>query len=242
MTDIGTDPAGRPFDLLLAGMIDHTLLHPAARRAEIERLCREARDYRFAAVCIQPQWVPLAVETLGPDIRRGERPRVCTVVGFPHGAQPARVKAFAAAEAVAAGATEIDRVIPIGSLKDRDLETVERHIAAVVRACRPGGAVKVILETCLLSDEEKRLGCEIALAAGAAFVKTSTGFAAAGATEADVRLMRRVVGDRMGVKAAGGIRTREAALRMVAVGASRIGASAGIALVALARGGPGSPS
>ena len=232
MTTRAHDPQGPPFDLELAGRIDHTLLRPEATGADVERLCAEAAAHRFAAVCVHPLRVRHAVRTLVGLLPGGAPPpAVCSVTGFPHGATPAEVKAAEAARAIADGAREIDMVIPIGALKEGDDAEVGRHIAAVVGACAGRALVKVILECCLLDDDEKRRACRIAAAAGAAYVKTSTGFSSGGATEADVRLMRAVVGPGVGIKAAGGIRYRAAALAMVAAGADRIGTSAGVRLV-----------
>jgi len=244
MSPCARDPQGQPYDLALAALIDHTLLRPEAVASDIERLCAEAIAYRFAAVCVHSIWVPAAgraLARLGPTDHAGAAaglrvpgpPAICAVVGFPHGGAPAPVKAFEARQAVAEGAAEIDMVIPVGALKESDDQEVHRHIAAVVDACGGRALVKVIIECCLLTDDEKRRACTIAAAAGAAFVKTSTGFSTGGATEADVRLMRAAVGERVGVKAAGGIRDRETARRMIAAGATRIGTSAGVRLVAL---------
>lgn len=208
----------------LASYIDETLLKPEATEEEIALLCREARQYNFAAVCVNPVYVKSASKYL-----RGSGIRVCAVVGFPVGGSTVAVKSFEAAEAVAGGASEIDMVIHIGSLKAGRTEYVEEEIAAVVRAVR-GCPVKVILETALLTDEEKVAGCEAAKKAGAHFVKTSTGFGPGGATAADVRLLKKVAGPEMGVKASGGVRTRERALEMIAAGASRIGTSSGAAI------------
>jgi deoxyribose-phosphate aldolase len=210
-------------DRRLAAMIDHTLLKPDATDREIARLCEEAHCYGFATVCLQPIWVPLAVRVL-----EGSRCRVCTVVGFPHGANRAEVKAYETRLAVGQGAREIDMVIPIGAMKSGDEKCVATHIRAVVKAAIPGVVTKVILETAFLTDGEKRAACRIARAEGATFVKTSTGFGPSGATLDDIRLMRETVGPHMGVKAAGGIRDRETAVRMVEAGATRIGASASI--------------
>ncbi|NLZ33131.1 MAG: deoxyribose-phosphate aldolase [Firmicutes bacterium] len=209
----------------LARYIDHTLLKPEATAKDIARLCDEARRYNFAAVCVNPVYVDHACRLL-----RGSGVRVCTVVGFPLGASTPAAKAFEAGEAVARGADEIDMVIHVGALKSGDVKHVREEIAAVVEAAR-GRTVKVILETGLLTDEEKIAACRAAKEAGAHFVKTSTGFGPGGATAADVRLMREAVGAGMGVKAAGGIRTREAALEMIAVGATRIGTSSGVAII-----------
>jgi deoxyribose-phosphate aldolase len=211
----------------VAGLIDHTLLKPDATHAEIETLCREASEFRFATVCVNPAWVALAAARL-----RGTGVGVCSVVGFPLGATTADVKHYETRRAIFDGATEIDMVINIGALKSGDLRTVERDIEAVVEPCRQCGVVsKVIIEAALLSDEEKITACTLSKAAGADFVKTSTGFASGGATAADVALMRRVVGAAMGVKAAGGVRDLDALKAMVAAGASRVGASAGVRIV-----------
>jgi deoxyribose-phosphate aldolase len=209
------------------GMIDHTLLKPEASRGEIEKLCREAAEFHFATVCVNPAWVSLAARLL-----RGTGVGVCSVVGFPLGAAAADVKNYETRRAIYDGATEIDMVINIGALKSGDLRTVERDIEAVVDPCRQCGVIsKVIIEAALLTDEEKVSACSLAKAAGADFVKTSTGFASGGATAADVALMRRVVGADMGVKAAGGVRDLEGLKAMVAAGASRVGASAGVKIV-----------
>lgn len=216
----------------VSGMIDHTLLKPDASRQEIEKLCREAAEFRFATVCVNPVWVSAAAALL-----RGTGVGVCSVVGFPLGATTADVKSFETRRAIFDGATEIDMVINIGALKSGDLRTVERDIAAVVEACQPCGVVsKVIIEAALLTDDEKVTASTLARAAGADFVKTSTGFASGGATAADVALMRRVVGADMGVKAAGGVRDLEGLKAMVAAGATRVGASAGVKIVQESRG------
>jgi deoxyribose-phosphate aldolase len=211
----------------VSGVIDHTLLKPDASREEIERLCREAAEFHFATVCVNPTWVSLAAAQL-----RGTGVGVCSVVGFPLGATTADVKNFETRRAIYDGATEIDMVINVGALKSGDLRTVERDIEAVTDPCRQCGVVsKVIIEAALLNDEEKITACTLSKAAGADFVKTSTGFGPGGATAADVALMRRVVGADMGVKAAGGVRDLEGLRAMVAAGASRVGASAGVKIV-----------
>jgi deoxyribose-phosphate aldolase len=216
----------------VSAMIDHTLLKPDASRAEIEKLCREAAEFHFATVCVNPAWVATAAALL-----RGSGAGVCSVVGFPLGATTADVKHYETRRAIFDGATEIDMVINIGALKSGDLRTVERDIAAVVDACQQCGVVsKVIIEAALLTDEEKVTACTLAKAAGADFVKTSTGFASGGATAADVALMRRVVGSGMGVKAAGGVRDLEGLKAMVAAGATRVGASAGVKIVQESKG------
>jgi deoxyribose-phosphate aldolase len=208
-------------------MIDHTLLKPDATQDQIAQLCYEARKYEFASVCVNPANVDLCSQLL-----KGSRVLVCTVVGFPLGATSTETKVFETQQAIREGATEVDMVINVGALKSRDYELVERDIAAVARACHTANAVlKVIIEAALLTDEEKVAACQLAKVAGADFVKTSTGFGPGGATVEDVGLMRRVVGPAMGVKAAGGIRTYEDARRMVAAGASRIGASASIKII-----------
>lgn len=209
----------------LARMIDHTVLKPDTTDAVVRQVCAEAREYCFASVCVSPVWVPLAAELLA-----GATPVVCTVVGFPHGTVRTPVKAFETAQAVADGAREIDMVIGIGRLKSERFAEVEDDIRAVVDAAG-GFTVKVILETALLSDEEKVIACVLAQNAGADFVKTSTGFAEGGASPQDVALMRRVVGEAMGVKASGGIRSAEDAVAMVQSGATRIGASASVAIL-----------
>jgi len=211
----------------VAGMIDHTLLKPDATRQEIEKLCREAAQFHFATVCVNPAWVSFCAGLL-----RGSGAGVCSVVGFPLGATTADVKHYETRRAIFDGAAEIDMVINIGALKSGDLKLVERDIAAVVGPCREAGVVsKVIIEAALLNDEEKIAACSLSKAAGADFVKTSTGFASGGATAADVALMRRVVGADMGVKAAGGVRDYEGLKAMVAAGATRVGASAGVRIV-----------
>jgi deoxyribose-phosphate aldolase len=221
---------GRPGEV--AGLIDHTLLKPEATRAEIEALCREAAEFQFATVCINPTWVSAARRLL-----QGTSVGVCTVVGFPLGATTPDVKAYETRRVIFDGAREVDMVINVGALKSGDLRTVEQDIAGVADTCREGGALsKVIIEAALLTDEEKVTACTLAKAAGADYVKTSTGFAKTGATIADVQLMRRVVGPEMGVKAAGGVRDLEQVKAMAAAGASRIGASAGVKIVRESRG------
>jgi deoxyribose-phosphate aldolase len=211
----------------LARMIDHTLLKADATYDQIETLCDEARQYHFASVCVNPVNVERCARLLsGTDVD------VCTVVGFPLGATPTEVKVFEAEQAIRDGATEVDMVINVGALKSGDRELVQRDVAAVAEACHASGAIlKVIIEAALLTDEEKTVACQLAKSAQADFVKTSTGFGPGGATLEDVALMRRVVGPDMGVKAAGGIRTYEDACQMIAAGASRIGASAGVKIL-----------
>jgi len=221
---------GAPDDV--AAMIDHTLLKPDATRHDIEELCREAAQFRFATVCVNPVWVAVAARLLV-----GSPVGVCSVVGFPLGATTADVKGYETRRAIFDGAREIDMVINVGALKSNDLRTVERDIEAVAGPCRDCGIVsKVIIEAALLSDDEKITACTLAKAAGADYVKTSTGFGPGGATAADVALMRRVVGAEMGVKAAGGVRDLDGLRAMVAAGATRVGASAGVKIVQQARG------
>jgi len=211
----------------IAKYIDHTLLKPDASQDQIAQLCYEARKHGFAAVCVNPTYAKLCAQLLqGTDVH------VCTVVGFPLGATPPEVKSYEAQQAIDDGATEVDMVLNVGALKSRDYALVERDIASVARTSHAGGAVlKVIIEAALLSNEEKVIACQLAKAAGADYVKTSTGFGPGGATVEDVALMRRSVGPGLGVKAAGGIGTFEQAKEMVAAGATRIGASAGIKIL-----------
>ena len=225
-TRVGVHAAGgAPADV--ASLIDHTLLKPDATRADLERLCDEATQFGFATVCVNPAWVALAAQRL-----RDSPVGVTAVVGFPFGATTADVKAYEARRVIFDGAREVDTVIHLGALKSGDFHAVERDIAAVVRTCRECGVLtKVIIEAALLFDEEKVAACPIAKAAGADFVKTSTGFGPGGATVADVTLMRRVVGDDMGIKAAGGVGDLETLRALVAAGATRIGASAGVRIV-----------
>lgn len=206
--------------------IDHTLLKADATQAQIEVICQEAVEHDFMSVCINPVWIPVAKPLLAEsDVK------ICTVIGFPLGANSSAVKAFEASQAVEAGAHEVDMVINIGAAKAGDWETVGKDIKAVVDAVPADVVVKVIIETCLLTDEEKVAACLEAKKAGADFVKTSTGFSTGGATLADVKLMRETVGGEMGVKASGGVGNRAEALEMIEVGASRIGASKGIQIV-----------
>ncbi|MBB6675382.1 deoxyribose-phosphate aldolase [Cohnella nanjingensis] len=210
----------------VASFIDHTLLKAEARAADFVKLCEEALAHRFFSVCVNGRWVRLCREQLsGTDVK------VCAVVGFPLGAGATRAKAFEAAAAVEDGASEIDMVIAIGKLLDRDFDSVQRDIASVVQAVQGGALVKVILETGALTDELKQEACRLSEAAGADFVKTSTGFGPGGATEADIRLMRASVSSRLGVKASGGVRDTETAAKMLLAGASRIGTSSGIAII-----------
>lgn len=209
----------------LAKLIDHTLLKAEATRDEVVKLCEEARKYKFASVCVNTTWVPLCKAMLA-----NSGVMVCTVVGFPLGAMSPQAKAYEAREAVRQGAKEIDMVINIGALKSKDYETVFEDICRVVKSSAPA-AVKVILETSALNNEEKIIGCTLSKLAGAAFVKTSTGFGKGGATVEDIQLMRSIVGGELGVKASGGVRTVEDAIKMAQAGANRIGASASVAIV-----------
>ena len=212
----------------IASMIDHTLLKPEATPVQVEKLCAEAAEYHFASVCVNPVYIPLAARLLD-----GTGVKVCCVVGFPLGAIAPEQKAAEAASCAAMGAEELDMVIHVGAAKAGDWALVQRDIAGVVKAAA-GCTVKVIIETCLLTDEEKVKACEAAKAAGADFVKTSTGFSSGGATTHDIALMRKTVGPEMGVKASGGIRDYATAMAMIEAGANRIGASAGIEIVAAA--------
>jgi deoxyribose-phosphate aldolase len=216
-----------PDDLNLAKKIDHTLLKPDTTPDQIAQLCLEARKFGFASVCVNPTWIKLCAELL-----KSSEVKVCSVVGFPFGATLSEVKVFETEQVIKDGATEIDMVINIGALKAGDTELVARDIRGIVEAAHKHAAiVKVIIEVALLTDEEKVIACLLSKEAGADFVKTSTGFASGGATVHDVELMRRTVGPDMGVKAAGGVRTREDAENMVRAGATRLGASAGVKIV-----------
>lgn len=223
---VAAGPNLGPIKNELAKQIDHTLLKAEATQDQIEKLCKEAVQYGFASVCINPVWVRLC-----RDLVRGSGVLVCTVVGFPLGATTTETKAIETQKAIEQGADEIDMVINIGKLKSGDYDFVKKDIQAVVQAAGKRGHVKVILETCYLTDEEKIKASILSQQAGAAFVKTSTGFGKQGATLADVALMRKVVGPRLGVKAAGGIRDYEGAAQMIEAGATRIGASASIAMI-----------
>ena len=207
-------------------LIDHTLLKCDASSEQIKKICAEARQYGFMSVCVNPTRVELVHKEL-----EGSGVKTCCVIGFPLGATLSSVKAFEAQEAIKLGAEEVDMVINIGAVKDGNWELVESDICAVVEAASGKALVKVIIETCLLTDEEKIKACECAMRAKADFVKTSTGFSTAGATEHDVKLMRSVVGDSMGVKASGGVRTPEDAEKFIAAGASRLGTSNGVKLL-----------
>lgn len=216
----------------IASLIDHTILKPEATAAQVRQLCEEALRYKFASACVNPFYVPLAVEMV-----RGSSVKVCTVAGFPLGATTTDSKVFEAQEAVQHGAREIDMVMNVGALKSGDDAAVEEDMRRVADACHRGHALcKVILENCLLTDEEKIRACKIAVHAGVDYVKTSTGFNASGATAEDVVLMRATVGPKIGVKASGGIRTLEDVRKMVAAGATRIGTSSGVKIIEQARG------
>ncbi|MDO9545376.1 MAG: deoxyribose-phosphate aldolase [Pelolinea sp.] len=216
-----------PDDLSTARYIDHTLLKPEATRDQVTQLCKEAHQYKFASVCVNPTNVRLCAQLLNDS-----PVKVCSVIGFPLGASVPETKAFETEQALKDGAMEIDMVINIGALKNRDLDLVARDILAVVKPVHAAGAIlKVIIETALLTDEEKQIACLLAKEAGADFVKTSTGFSTAGATVEDVALMRHTVGPLMGVKAAGGVRSKEDLDKMVRAGATRVGASAGVRIV-----------
>jgi deoxyribose-phosphate aldolase len=210
----------------VARYIDHTILKPEATREQVEQICDEAVRYAFYSVCVNSCWVSFCAKRL-----RGKDVRVCSVVGFPLGAMDSRSKGFEARNAIENGASEIDMVINIGALKSGELDLVEEDIRSVARACRSTTVLKVIIEICLLTDDEKVLACEISKKAGAHFVKTSTGFSKGGATAHDIALMRRVVGPQMGIKASGGVRTFEDAKTMIESGATRIGASASVKIV-----------
>lgn len=210
----------------LAGYIDHTLLKPEAVEAQFVQLCDEAVKYRFKSVCVNSSWVPFVAKRL-----RGTGIIVCSVIGFPLGGMDTRSKAFEARSAIENGATELDMVLNVGALKSGNVKLVEEDIRAIKRACRSTTVLKVILETGLLTDEEKILACEISKNAGADFVKTSTGFSGSGATEHDIALMRRIVGPSMGVKASGGIRTYDQAVALIRAGANRLGCGASVAVI-----------
>lgn len=210
----------------IAKYIDHTLLKPEATKVQIEKLCQEAKEYEFASVCVNPTWVSYVAELL-----KGSSVKVCTVIGFPLGATSTETKAFETKQAIEDGATEIDMVINIGRLKSGEDEFVKRDIEAVVNAAKGKALVKVIIETSLLTNDEKERACRLSVEAGADFVKTSTGFSTGGATVEDVKLMREVVGPNVGVKASGGVRSAEDAKQMIDAGATRIGASSGVAIV-----------
>jgi deoxyribose-phosphate aldolase len=212
--------------LNIASYIDHTLLKAEVKEEQIIKLCEEARNYKFASVCVNPYNVKKASELL-----HGTEVKVCTVVGFPLGASTKEIKAAEASQAILEGAQEIDMVLNIGALKSRKLDEVEQDILSVVQACKDRAIVKVIIETCLLTEDEKITACQLSKAAGADFVKTSTGFSTGGATIEDISLMRKTVGPEMGVKASGGVRDLKTALEMIQAGATRIGASSSVEIV-----------
>ena len=209
----------------LARMIDHTSLKPEVTEKDIDVLCKEALEYNFASVCVNPAMVAKAASML-----KDSDVKVCTVIGFPLGATTTEVKAFETEDVIKKGATEVDMVINVGKLKEGNLEYVKKDIEAVVNAAKGKALTKVIIETCLLTDEEKVTACKLSKEAGADFVKTSTGFSTGGATAADIKLMRETVGPDLGVKASGGVRSLEDAMTMIENGATRIGASASIAI------------
>ncbi len=226
-----TEPDARWNPRQVAGLIDHTILRPDATRAEILKLCAEAREFGFASVCVNPYWVPAAAAAL-----RGTSVPVCTVNGFPFGMTSTPAKVAEAEISIRTGAREVDMVLNVGAMKSGDFDTVKLDIQAMSDCCHRGGAIlKVILETALLTDNEKAIACVLAKMAGADFVKTSTGFSKSGATARDIALMRRVVGAELGVKASGGIRTLDDLKIMVEAGATRIGASASVAIARAAR-------
>jgi len=210
----------------IAKYIDHTLLKADATKNQIESLCNEAKQYGFFSVCVNPTWVSLAANMLeGSDVK------VCTVIGFPLGATTLETKAFETVNAIHNGAKEVDMVINIGALKNGDLDAVKKDIEAVVNAAKGQALVKVIIETCLLTDDEKKTACRLAAEAGADYVKTSTGFSTGGATASDIQLMRETVGPEIGVKASGGVRSALDAKAMIDAGATRIGTSSGVNIV-----------
>lgn len=226
---VGAGDGGSPANRQIARMIDHTLLKADAREEDIRKLCQEAAQYGFMSVCVNPSWVPLAARLLS-----GTGVKVCTVIGFPLGATDTATKAFETEEAIRNGADEVDMVINVGALKSKNYQLVEDDIRGVVQAARKTRkdvVTKVILETALLTDEEKVVGCALAKSAGADFVKTSTGFSTGGATVRDIALMRATVGPELGVKASGGVRDARTAQELIAAGATRIGASASVAIV-----------
>lgn len=211
--------------IAIAPLVDHTLLKSDARKEDVIKLAEEAKTYGFASVCVNPGFVSAAYEVL-----KDSEVKVCTVIGFPLGATTSAVKAFETTDAINNGATEVDMVINISALKDGNDEYVRDDIAAVVNAAKGKALTKVIIETCLLTDEEKVRACELAVQAGADFVKTSTGFSTGGATKEDIALMRKTVGPNIGVKASGGVRSSEDAMTMIEAGATRIGTSGGVAI------------
>ena len=210
----------------IAGMIDHTVLKAMTTQEEVIKVCNEAKENGFFSVCINPTHIEFVKKQL-----EGSNVKVCTVIGFPLGANTPEVKAFETKDAIAKGADEVDMVINIGALKDKNYELVERDIKAVVDAADKKALVKVIIETCYLTDEEKKIACELAVKAGTDYVKTSTGFGTGGSTPADIKLMRETVGENIGVKASGGVRNEKDAVAVIESGASRIGASSSVAII-----------
>ncbi|WP_198025660.1 deoxyribose-phosphate aldolase [Bacillus sp. J37] len=210
----------------IANMIDHTALKADTTRDVIEKLCQEATEYQFASVCVNPTWVDTAAQLL-----KNSEVKVCTVIGFPLGANTPETKAFETKDAIEKGATEVDMVINIGALKDKNDDLILKDIKAVVDAANGKALTKVIIETSLLTEEEKVRACELSVKAGADFVKTSTGFSTGGATVEDISLMRKTVGPTIGVKASGGVRDTEGAEALIKAGATRIGASSGVAII-----------
>lgn len=209
----------------IANMIDHTILKAVATKEDVKKLCNEAKEYNFFSVCINPANIEFAKKEL-----EGSSVKVCTVIGFPLGANTSEVKAFETKDVIKKGADEVDMVINIGALKDKDYDYVLNDIKAVVDAANKEALVKVIIETCYLTDDEKKIACELSVKAGADFVKTSTGFGTGGSTPEDIKLMREVVGPNIGVKASGGVRNQEDAKAVIKAGCSRIGASASVAI------------
>ncbi|WP_434798830.1 deoxyribose-phosphate aldolase [Terrisporobacter vanillatitrophus] len=209
----------------IANMIDHTVLKAFSSKEDVIKVCKEAKEHGFFSVCINPTHIELAKKEL-----EGSKVKVCTVIGFPLGANTSEVKAFETKDAIAKGAHEVDMVINIGALKDKNYDLVYKDIKAVVDAANKEALVKVIIETCYLTDEEKKIACELSVKAGTDYVKTSTGFGTGGSTPEDIKLMRDVVGPNVGVKASGGVRTTEDAMKVIDAGASRIGASASISI------------
>lgn len=210
----------------VANMIDHTILKAFATTEDVKAICKEAKEHNFFSVCINPTHIELVKKEL-----EGSNVKVCTVIGFPLGANTPEVKAFETKDAIAKGADEVDMVINIGALKDKNYDLVERDIKAVVDAADKKALVKVIIETCYLTDEEKKIACELAVKAGTDYVKTSTGFGTGGSTPADIKLMRETVGENIGVKASGGVRNEKDAIAVIEAGASRIGASSSVAII-----------
>jgi deoxyribose-phosphate aldolase len=210
----------------IASRIDHTLLRADGTQNDIIQLCNEAIQYKFATVCVNPYWVPIAAQAL-----KSSTVGITTVIGFPLGSSSSLIKAAEASDAISNGATEIDMVLNIGAMKSADYKAVERDIHGVAQACNGKAILKVIIETCYLTDDEKRLAAELCIIAGADFVKTSSGFGPSGATLKDIQLLRKIVGDVMGIKASGGVRDLPFALQLIEAGATRLGTSSGIALV-----------